>query len=174
MNERLQSFLEAKAAKYRPLSHPAAVTAQEQAAAMHASGWSTAKVVVVKERDGYVMAVVPACCVIDLDRLKGLIGHGALRLATVDEIQGVVRDCAPGAIPPFGALYGLPSYVDRALFRPREVTLPAGDFATSIRMRSGEYRRLAGAKEGDFAVLESLVPAPARLARASAWKRRTG
>jgi Ala-tRNA(Pro) deacylase len=167
MHARLEEFLVARQAQFTPVRHPAAVTAQEQAAVSHVSGRSMAKVVIVKERDGYVMAVVPACCVVDLDRLKGLIGHGEVRLATVEEIRGAIPDCAPGAIPPFGGLWGLRTFVDRVLLNRRDVTLPAGDPGTAIRMRAGELARLAEAREGDFGVPETAAP-PMRRRRAGA------
>ena len=157
MYAKLEEFLRAKQAKYEVLVHGGAVTAQEQAAATHTPGNAFAKVVVVKERDGFVLAALPASRVLDLDRLKGFIRHGEIRLATVEEIARVVPDCVPGAIPPFGALFRLPTFVDRALVNVREVTMPAGDFATSIRMRAPEFRRLSAARIGEFAVMEMLV-----------------
>jgi Ala-tRNA(Pro) deacylase len=159
MYERLAEFLRSRGATYETVAHPAAVTAQEQAAVMHVPGQSVAKVLIVKERDGYVMAVIPAATELDLDRLGGLIGHGDVRLATVKEVGTVVADCMPGAIPPFGAMYGLRSFVDRRLLAVAHVTMPAGDAASAIRMGSAEFGRLADAGGGDFAVPESLVAA---------------
>lgn len=159
MYQRLEEFLAARQARYEVVQHDAAITAQEQAAAMRTPGQHVAKVLIVKERDGYVMAVLPASTELDLDRLKGLVGHGEVRLATVEEIGSVVTDCAPGAIPPFGAVYGLRSFVDRSLLLAPEVTMPAGDPASAIRMRSAEFRRLVEARPGDFAVPETLVAA---------------
>jgi Ala-tRNA(Pro) deacylase len=159
MYDRLATFLAARQAKYEVVEHRAAVTAQEQAAALHASGHTFAKVLVVKERDGFVMAILPAATEADLDRLKGLIGHGEIRLATVEEIGSLVRDCAPGAIPPFGSLYGLRSFVDRRLLTAPQVTMPAGTFSSALRMSGAEFERLVDARAGDFAVPESLVAA---------------
>ncbi|HSE93325.1 MAG TPA: YbaK/EbsC family protein [Methylomirabilota bacterium] len=159
MYQRLEEFLGAHQAAYEVVEHEAAITAQEQAAATHAPGRSVAKVLIVKERDGYVMAILPASAELDLDRLKGLVGHGEIRLATVEEIRAVVTDCVPGAIPPFGALYRLRSFVDRSLLLVPQVTMPAGDPASAIRMRSAEFRRLVDARPGDFAVPEALVTA---------------
>lgn len=170
MYERLQEFLRARQARYEVLVSTGAVGAQEQAAASHTPGRSFAKVVIVKERDGLVMAVLPATSVLDPDRLKGFIGHGPVRLATVEEIRGVVSDCAPGAIPPFGALYGIRTFVDRELLASGEVTMPAGDFATAIRMRWAEFRRLVDGRVADFAVPETR--APRALRRAGAAERR--
>ena len=157
MYARLADFLEAHAARFEMVTHEAAISAQEQAAAMHLPGATVAKVLVVKERDGFVMAVIPASTEVDLDRLKGLIGHGEIRLATVEEIGDVVPDCTPGTIPPFGALYGLRTFVDEQLLRVGQVTAPAGDPGTAIRLSSAEFRRLADATFGDFAVAEALV-----------------
>jgi len=106
MHQRLAEFLKLRQAKYRLVTHPGGVTAQEQASSSHTSGWSWAKVVIVKERDGYMMAVLPACCVVDLNRLKGLIGHGDVQLATVEEIHGVeIVDPRPHAVGSIRALF---------------------------------------------------------------------
>ena len=159
MYERLRTFLSSRQAKYKEISHAAAVTAQEQAAVTHTPGMRVAKVLIVKARDGFVMAVVPAAAQADLDRLKGFLGHDDVRLANVEEIGGVVPDCMPGAIPPFGALYGLRSFVDRQLLTAPEITVPAGSPGSAIRLRSAEFRRLVDAQAGDFAVPEALVAA---------------
>jgi len=157
MNERLRAFLAARQANYEAIVHAGAVTAQEQAAAVHTPGMQMAKVLIVKERDGFVMVVVPAASQVDLDRLKGLIGHGDVRLATVEEARDVVPDCTPGAIPPFGALYGLRTFIDQRLLGVPDVTVPAGDLSSAIRLRSAEFRRLVEGQVGDFAVPEALV-----------------
>lgn len=159
MNDRLQEFLTARQATYETIAHAPAVTAQEQAAALHVSGHTFTKVLIVKERDGFVMAIVPATAELDLDRLKGLIGHDHVLLATVEEVGDLVRDAAPGAIPPFGALYGLRSFVDRQLLLVPEVTMPAGSFLSALRMSSTEFRRLADARVGDFSVSAALIAA---------------
>lgn len=159
MYRQLDEFLAARGAKYDQVTHPEAFTAQEQAAAAHISGWSWAKVVIVKAHDQLVMVVLPACCILDLNRLKGLIGHGEIRMARLEEILSVAPDCEPGTIPPFGQIFGLQSFVDHALVNQREITMPAGDRRTAIRMRVSEFLRLAVPRTGYFAFHESLVSA---------------
>jgi Ala-tRNA(Pro) deacylase len=167
--QRLEKLLLEKGARYRVVTHHGAVTAQEQARESRTSGWKVAKVLIVKERDGYVMAVVPAACVLDLNRLKGLIGHGEARLAEMEEIRSVISDCVPGAIPPFGEMFGLRTLVDRSLLNTGEITMPAGDPATAIRMRSTEFRRIADFRVGDFAAPEAFLKGGLKIPR-----RRTG
>ncbi|MBI4591521.1 MAG: hypothetical protein HY725_22075 [Candidatus Rokubacteria bacterium] len=47
MNLRLKEFLASSGARYQVVSHPDAITAQEQAAVSHTPGQSWAKVVIV-------------------------------------------------------------------------------------------------------------------------------
>ena len=163
MNQLLEEFLAARLAKYEVVSHPEAFTAQEQASTAHVSGWSWAKGVMVKKEDGYAMAVLPACCLIDIGRLRGLIGRGEIELASVEEIHRIAPTCEPGGVPPFGELFGMPTFVDESIALRRDITTPAGDLHTAIRMRASEYLRLASARIGRFAIHEGMmVPRPSR------------
>jgi len=155
MLRRFEEFLGTHGAKCERIEHREGFTAQEEAAAAHVSGWSWAKVVIVKEREGLAMAVLPACCAIDMDRLKGLIGRGEIRLASVEELLKTFPGCELGAIPPFGRLFELPTFVEEGLVNQRDITMPVGDHRSAIRMRATEYLRLAEPRLGQFAVHEA-------------------
>jgi Ala-tRNA(Pro) deacylase len=155
MNERLEELLGVRGVRYERVTHREAFTSQEEAAHAHVSGWSWAKTLVVKDPVGLALAVLPACCTADLNRLKGLIGRGEIRLASVEEMLTGFPGCELGAIPPFGRLFGVPTVVEEALAEQRDITLPAGDHRTAIRMRATDYVRLAEARLGHFAVHES-------------------
>ena len=155
MHERLEELLGVRGIRYELVPHLEAFTAQEEAANAHVSGWSWAKTIVVKDPVGLALAVLPACCTADLDRLKGLIGRGEIRLASVEEILAGFPGCALGATPPFGRLFGIPTVVDESLVEQRDIVLPSGDHRTAIRMRATDYVTLAEARSGHFAVHES-------------------
>ena len=157
MNQLLEEFLAARLAQYEVVFHPVAFTAQEQASTAHVSGWSWAKGVVVKKGDGYAMAVLPACCLIDVGRLRGLIGRGEIELASVEEIRRIAPTCEPGGVPPFGELFGMPTFADESIALCRDITTPAGDLHTAIRMRTTDYLRLASARIGRFAIHEGML-----------------
>lgn len=158
MLRQLEEFLGTHGTRHERIDHREAFTSQEEAAAAHISGWSWAKVVIVKEREGLAMAVLPACCAIDMDRLKGLIGRGEIELASVEEIIKTFPGCELGAIPPFGRLFRVPTFVEEALVDQREITMPAGDHRTAIRMRAADYLGLAEPRLGQFAVHEGTFP----------------
>ena len=155
MHERLAELLGVRGASYELVPHPEAFTAQEEAAKAHVSGWSWAKTVVVKDPVGLALAVLPACCTADLDRLKGLLGRGEIRLASVEEMLAGFPGCALGAVPPFGRLFGVPTAVDESLIEQRDIVLATGDHRAAIRMRTADYLKLAEARAGHFAVHDS-------------------
>ena len=157
MNQLLEEFLAARLAKFEVVSHLEAFTAQEQASTAHVSGWTWAKSVVVKKEDGYAMAVLPACCLIDIGRLRGLIGRGEIELASVEEIRRIAPTCEPGGLPPFGELFGMRTFVDESIALCRDITTPAGDLHTAIRIRATEYLRLASPRIGRFAIHEAML-----------------
>jgi Ala-tRNA(Pro) deacylase len=155
MLTRLEEFLGTRGVRYEIVKHPEAFTAQEEAAGAHVSGWTWAKTVVVKDPVGFALAVLPACCMADLDRVKGLIGRGEVRLATVEEMLAGFPGCELGAIPPIGPIWGIPTVMDESLLEQRDIVLSAGDHRTAIRLRASDYASLAQARSGHFAFHES-------------------
>jgi Ala-tRNA(Pro) deacylase len=155
MLKQLEEFLGARGVRYEVVEHPEAFTSQEEAAGAHVSGWTWAKAVVVKDPVGLALAVLPACCMADLDRVKGLIGRGEVRLATVEEMLAGFPGCELGAIPPIGLIWGIPTVMDESLTEQRHIVVPAGDHRTAIRLRAAVYATLAEARPGHFAVHES-------------------
>ena len=47
------------------------------------------------------------------------------------------------AVPPFGVLFGLKTYVDESLTHERTITFHAGTRTDAIRMQFEDYRRVA-------------------------------
>ena len=154
MNVKFEEFLAAHLVKYVRLPHREAFTAPEEAEATHVPGHQWAKVVVVKKEDGYVLAVLPACCRIDLTRLQGLVGEGGLRLANVEEILRACAGFEPGAVPPFGRLFGMPVFVDPTLLDEPELVVPGGNHHLALRMRTNDFLRVAEPRVGVFGIHE--------------------
>lgn len=173
MLKRFEEFLGSHGVTYERIEHREAFTAQEEAAAAGVSGWSWAKVVIVKDREGLAMAVLPACCEVEMDRLKGVIGLGEIELASVEDILKTFPGCELGAVPPFGRLFAVPTFVEEAVVNQRDVIMPAGDHRSAVRMRATEYLRLAEPRVGQFAVHEETFPVHPKL-RARPGRPRAG
>jgi Ala-tRNA(Pro) deacylase len=139
---KLKEFLDANRIRYEVRSHRTAYTAQEVAAAEHVPGREMAKVVMIRDGDGYVMAVLTAPHHVDLKRLGNATGRTGLRLATEAEFARLFPGCAPGAMPPFGNLYGIPVWVDESLTRDDEIVFNAGTHEQTVHMKYADFAQL--------------------------------
>jgi Ala-tRNA(Pro) deacylase len=136
-------FLDEKSADYEVTQHRPTFTAQQMAAEEHVPGMYVAKPVVVRADSTYYLCVLPACCKIDMDALKAQLGAGRVELAEESEMAELFPDCALGAEPPFGALYGLETIIDQSLEEDEYIVFQAGTHEEAVKMDMAEYRRLA-------------------------------
>lgn len=151
ISARLQSLLTVENAAYSMRRHDPAFTAQEVAAQSHVPGRDLAKVVVARTPEGsYVMAVLPALCRVDLVALAKSANVKSLTLAHEAEILRLFPDCEPGAMPPFGRLYGLPLFVDACFPHYETLYFQAGNHRELVGMPFHEFERLAAPIMGEF------------------------
>ena len=150
ISQRLKAFLDGAKVKYTAAKHPVVYTAQEIAAAQHIPGRQLAKCVLVKIEKGQVLAVLPASHLIDIPRLKTLLGAKTLSIAKEADIKALFPDVEVGAMSPFGNLYGVTVVVDRTLGDAPAIAFNAGSHTDTIKMRSDDFARLVKAKTGAF------------------------
>ena len=106
------------------------------------SGWTFAKTVILKTRDGrLVMAVLAGPHNVNLKAARAVVGS-EVDLAPEAEFAPKFPGCELGAEPPLGNLYGLPVYVDEALSKDPEIVFNAGTHTEAIRMTYADYERL--------------------------------
>ena len=89
------------------------------------------------------VAVLPASHFVAESRLAKSLGAEKVRLATEFEMEDLCPDCEVGAAPPFGNLYGLPTYACPVLARDERITFNAGSHRDAVRMSWSDYERLA-------------------------------
>jgi Ala-tRNA(Pro) deacylase len=140
--ERLEEYLRGEGVAFESGRHPEAFTSQEVAAAEHVPGRMLAKVVVVTDDGDMAMLVVPSHHHVDLEQASAAIGR-RVRLATEKEFAPAFPDCDPGAMPPFGNLYDVPVYADRALTENETIVFQAGTHTDTMSIRYADFERLA-------------------------------
>ena len=137
--------------RYEILHHPEAVTAQRIAQAEHVKGRHHAKVVMIKSGEQRLMAVLPADHQIDLEKVGKIIGKTA-PLDSEKEFKSLFPDCAIGAMPPFGNLYGLPTYVDKSLAAQDYIVFEAGTHSDAIKLSYRDYEKIVKPQVEDLAI----------------------
>jgi Ala-tRNA(Pro) deacylase len=148
---KLREYLDQHHVQYEVLSHRQVFTAQETAQAQHVHGREMAKVVIVRSGREFMMVVLPAPCRVDLVRAGAVLGKSHLVLATEGEFTSLFPGCEPGAMPPFGNLYGLSVWVDRTLTRDEQIVFNAGTHTQTVRMRYADFAHLVQPKVASFA-----------------------
>ncbi len=151
--QKLKNFLDERGVRYVSISHSKAFTAQEIAAKAHIPGRELAKTVMVKLDNKMAMAVLPASHRIELTRLEEVAGVKKAELATEREFVETFPDCAPGAMPPFGRLYGMAVYSSDELEKDEDIAFSAGTHTELIKMHYRDFVALAEPKIGNFSVL---------------------
>src|SRR3546814_17715636 len=71
----LQGYLRKAGVKPQTVAHPKTLSASRTAQVCHVSGDCVAKGVLVKDAEGYLLAVIPASHHIEMDRLSRLTGQ---------------------------------------------------------------------------------------------------
>jgi Ala-tRNA(Pro) deacylase len=154
---KLEHYLASQQIAYDVIPHAQTPSSSRTAEACHISGDCLAKGVVLRDRGGYLLAVLPASHSIRLADLQEQLGPD-IELAREPEVGKLFGDCDRGAVPPIGACYGLDMIVDESLVAQPEVYFEAGDHATLVHMDQAQFRKLVGrARHGRFSVRQAGV-----------------
>jgi Ala-tRNA(Pro) deacylase len=101
-----------------------------------------ARVVIVRDGDWYAMTVLPAGAGLDLSQLRRRTGRYGLAVMEDGTIKGQLLDCPIGAMPPFGRVFGLPVYLDRAFAEEAAIVFEGGPDREEVNMPMGAYVRV--------------------------------
>jgi Ala-tRNA(Pro) deacylase len=146
----LKWYLDAFGADYEVLPHPHSSTSFQTARAARVPKEWLAKAVVLEDRNGYVMAILPTSNRIAFDALEELLER-RLEFASEEEIAALFKDCEKGAIPPLGTAYGIQMVIDDWLLRLPEIYFEAGDHEDVVHMSGDQFQELVeGSTHGRF------------------------
>ncbi len=148
--DKLEAYLRENQVPFEVQHHPTAFTAQEVAASEHVPGRLMTKVVMVAADSNLVMLALPAPHRVDLAKVAEVLGTQEVRLAQEQEFAAAFPDCEVGAMPPFGNLYNLPVYVDRALAEDETIVVQAGTHTDTISLKYADFERLVKPTTAEF------------------------
>ena len=150
VSRKLKEYLDVNGVDYEILTHKAAFTAQQVAAAQDVTGWQVAKTVALYCDGEFLMVVLQAPAYVDFDRIKEILVCDEARLATESEMAKLFPGVELGAESPFGNLFDLPVYVDKGLAEEREIVFNAGTHTETIRLKYEDFSRLVGPRVVDI------------------------
>lgn len=138
---RIPELLAEQRIPFETLAHPPAWSAQKRAKFLRVPGRQVMKGVLLVTPTGYVLAVLPATHRLNLGKLSFQFA-GRVQLGSEEQVTRIFRDCEPGAVPPFGSLYGLSSIMDETIQADDVLVLEGHTHFHAIRMSCRDYERL--------------------------------
>jgi Ala-tRNA(Pro) deacylase len=148
--ERLTCLLENQQADFDVLQHDPVFTSEQAADVRGTSLSSGAKALICKADQEFLMFVLPADRRLASKGVRKQLAVRSLRFASLDEVMERTG-LEPGSIPPFGSLFGLPTYCDQRLADEPTINFNAGDHARSISMSYTDFQRIEQPRLGSFA-----------------------
>ncbi len=139
---------------YDVLRHAPVYTSAEAAQVRGTTLASGAKALICKADNRYVMFVLPADLRLDSKGIRKQHGVRSLRFASGDEVREITG-LAPGAIPPLGSLFDLPTWCDEGMAKQERINFNAGDHSVSVSMTFESYRVVEAPLLGSFALVEA-------------------
>jgi Ala-tRNA(Pro) deacylase len=148
--ETLKNYLDDQGIDYEIVAHSPTHFSAETAQVTHIPGAQLAKAVIVRDGENYLMVVLPSVHHVALGALHKRFQR-QVGLATEADLPTLFPDCALGAIPAFGAAYGIQTFWDSNLAQAPEIYFEAGDHESVVHLRGEQFQRLmAQTESGHF------------------------
>jgi len=162
------NFLEKGKVKYEAIGHRTVYTAFDKAKTLKrgplAGGWRVGrspgkmvgKTLILKMDGKLTVVLIPANKNLDLQKFKKLAkalpaaclpdrqGRQVKKIDFASErlIKNKFKGVKVGAIPPFGNLWGLRTFIDNFLMKEKEIILNSGDYNFSIKISSNQLKKI--------------------------------
>jgi len=144
--EKVKAYLGEKDIHFGITHHKPVMTCEEAAEVRGVPLSSGAKAMLLKDtgkklsNDGitYYLAVSAANCKFSSKQFKKVINCKSFRFATPEEVHQTTG-CLPGAVPPFGKVFGVPVWVDRSLGKNEQINFNCGLRTASVSMKYEDY-----------------------------------
>jgi len=143
------SLLDSAHTKFESYEHQAVFTSEEAAQVRGTSLAEGAKALVVFTDKQPAMLVLSAADSVDSKAFKKTFGIKDFRMAGKDEVESLTG-LKLGSIPPFGSLFGMPTYVEKNLSKMSDIAFNAGLHTKSLKIKYADWAKLERPLIGSF------------------------
>ena len=140
---KLKKFLEKNNIDYEELKHKTVFTVHDKAKTLKMKLKELAKTLALKADKKYLLVVLPADSMLDIAKLKKILGAKKLEIVKETVLSKVFK-IKPGAQVPFGTYHKVPVFVDQALLKSKVIIASAGSYTESIKMKTKDLLKTGG------------------------------
>lgn len=155
------NLLDSKEIKYEYFTHPEVRTSEEAVAirpgfTLHQGakaliirisgfagsqhGGDPASTNIQTPDSSFVLCVLPADYKLDNAAVRKTLGIKDFRFANPEEVEKLTRGVKLGGIPPFGSIFGIPTYCDPELLHNEVIIFNAGDRRVSLHLKARDWQ----------------------------------
>jgi len=139
---KVKKLLDSGKIKYELIKHKTVYTAYDKAATLHLSEKMVGKTLVVKLDKDIALVTIPANKNLDKNKLKKAAKSKKLDFVSEKVMKNKFKGVKMGAVPPFGRLFKILTFVDRGLMENPKIILNSGDNNWSIKISPAQYKKL--------------------------------
>ena len=140
--KKLIKFLDSLKVKYELIKHRTVYTAYDKAQTLKASQKIVGKTLVMKMDKQVGLVLIPANKNLDKGKLKKVARTKNIDFVKEAWMKKRLIGVKVGAIPPFGNLWKLPTFVDRSLINQSKIIINGGDYNWSIKISPASFKKL--------------------------------
>ncbi|MBQ0756738.1 MAG: YbaK/EbsC family protein [Amphritea sp.] len=141
----LQNYLNRGDIPYRLIRHPYRETSLSTAISAHVPARRMAKGVVLRDDEGFMMAVVPSDRRVDLQAINRQMGR-VFSPAAQRDVKILFRDCNKGAVPALGQAYNMQVIWDDHLAEEPDCYMEAGDHEDLLCFSQSTFKQVMSDK----------------------------
>jgi len=140
--QKLIDFLEKNKVKYTLVKHRTVYTAYDKVATLKMKPNIIGKTLVLKIDKNLAAVLIPANKNLDKNKLKKVAKVKNLDFVSERIIKNKLKGVKVGAIPPFGNLWGLATFIDKSLINQPKIIVNGGDCNFSIKISPAALKKI--------------------------------
>ena len=141
ISRKLQTFLKENHIDYEVVSHPYSERALDTAHSACIPVKNMTKAVILNDKEGYVMAVMPSMNKLMLRWINGKMDRN-LKLVAEQQLELLFPDCEKGAVPAAGTAYGMFTCWDDELNSVQDLYIEAGNHRELVHLDRDQFKKL--------------------------------
>jgi len=150
---KLTTFMDDHHIHYTALYHAQTSTALSSAVKVDCGQKQMAKVLILEIDGKNTMCVLPSNEKLHMGILKEELGARKVKMFSENDLEEKFDDCEIGAMPAFGNLYNMNTYVSTHFQKDQAIYFNAGTHSDTVRMPYSEFIDNTEATVANFSVL---------------------
>ena len=152
ISKKLIKYLDSNKVKYELVDHKTVFTAHDKAATLKVKPSLIGKTLVIKTDNDLAIVLIPGNKNLDKNKFKKVVSDWRKKqclksIKSLDFISEKVmknkfKGIKIGAVPPFGVIWKLPTFIDRSLMKQSKIIVNTGGYNHSIRIESTFLKKL--------------------------------